>query len=290
MRDWWLRTLLVLQRPRPVFVALRDEDPDAVAARAEPVLLIVWLAGIAAILADATTYLDDATRDGVDLAIWVFAAGGISGAFAYFVVGWILYRVVRALGSHGTYPPLAARARVRRGADRALARPLAVQARALRRRLVPHRRARLRRRDVAFDVLAAGFCAWSVALLVIGVRSVHGWTWRRALAATRRRARRAGRARVLLARLAPRRARPRRAPARRRPSRRCASPPGTRRRAPRPRTARPRRGSSARAPRTASRSAATCRRRGRAGRARRAPGRRSPRRRRCRSSGSTAPR
>jgi len=103
MRDWWLRTLLVLQRPRPVFVALRDEDPESVAARAEPVLLIVWLAGIAAILADATTYLDDATRDGVDLAIWVFAAGGMSGAFAYFVVGWFLYRTVRALGSHGTY-------------------------------------------------------------------------------------------------------------------------------------------------------------------------------------------
>ena len=28
MRDWWLRTLLVLQRPRPVFVALRDESRD----------------------------------------------------------------------------------------------------------------------------------------------------------------------------------------------------------------------------------------------------------------------
>jgi hypothetical protein len=33
-------------------------------------------------------------------------------------------------------------------------------------------------------VLAAGFVAWSLALLVIGVRSVHGWSWRRALAAT----------------------------------------------------------------------------------------------------------
>ena len=102
MRDWWLRTLLVLQRPRPVFVALREDDPDAVAERAEPVLLIVWLAGIAAILADATTYLDDPTRDGVDLALYVFAAGGISGAFAYFVLGWLLYRVTRALGSHGS--------------------------------------------------------------------------------------------------------------------------------------------------------------------------------------------
>jgi hypothetical protein len=27
-----------------------------------------------------------------------------------------------------------------------------------------------------------GFVAWSLVLLVIGVRTVHGWTWRRALA------------------------------------------------------------------------------------------------------------
>ena len=51
MRDWWLRTLLVLQRPRPVFVALRDESRESLSDRAEPVLLIVILAGIAGVLA-----------------------------------------------------------------------------------------------------------------------------------------------------------------------------------------------------------------------------------------------
>lgn len=174
----------MLQRPRPVFVALRDEDPEGIAARAEPVLLIVWLAGIAAILADATTYLDDATRDGVDLAIWAFAAGGISGAFAYLVVGWILYRVVRALGSEGTL----------RRARHVLA--FAAVPVALSLVLWPVKLA-LYGEDwfrtgggdsgatgVAFDVLEIGLCAWSVALLAIGIRSVHGWTWRRALVAT----------------------------------------------------------------------------------------------------------
>ena len=174
----------MLQRPRPVFVALRDEDPEAIAARAEPVLLIVWLAGIAVILADATTYLDDATRDGVDLAIWVFAAGGISGAFAYLVVGWILYRVVRALGSEGTL----------RRARHVLA--FAAVPVALSLVLWPVKLA-LYGEDwfrtgggdsgaagVAFDLLEIGCCAWSVALLAIGIRAVHGWTWRRALAAT----------------------------------------------------------------------------------------------------------
>ena len=184
MRDWWLRTLLVLQRPRPVFVALRDEEPDAVAGRAEPVLLIVWLAGIAAILADAGTYLDDTTRDGVDVAIWAFAAGGFTGAFAYFVVGWLLYRVVRALGSHGTY-------RRSRHVLAFAAVPIALSL-----VLWPFKLAlggedcfRTGGSDsgaaiAVFDVLAAAFATWSVALLVIGVRSVHGWTWQRALAAS----------------------------------------------------------------------------------------------------------
>jgi hypothetical protein len=184
MRDWWLRTLLVLQRPRPVFAALRDDDPDAVAERGEPVLLIVWLAGIAAVLAGSTTYLDDATRDGVDLAIWAFAAGGISGAFAYVVVGWVLYRVVRAFGSRGTY-------RRSRHVLAFAATPIALSL-----VLWPFKLAldgddwfRSGGGDsggaaVAFDVLAAGFALWSLALLAIGVRTVHGWTWQRALAAS----------------------------------------------------------------------------------------------------------
>jgi hypothetical protein len=184
MRDWWLRTLLVLQRPRAVFVALRDEDREVVAERAEPVLLIVWLAGIAAILADSTTYLDDATRDGVDLALWVFAAGGLSGAFAYFLVGWFLHRVVKRLGSHGTY-------RRSRHALAFAAVPVALSLVLWPFKLALYGEDWFRTgggdagaATVAFDALAAGFCAWSVALLVIGIRSVHGWTWRRSLAAT----------------------------------------------------------------------------------------------------------
>jgi hypothetical protein len=36
---------------------------------------------------------------------------------------------------------------------------------------------------VAFDLIELAFFAWAVALLVIGVRAVHGWTWARAVAA-----------------------------------------------------------------------------------------------------------
>jgi hypothetical protein len=35
-----------------------------------------------------------------------------------------------------------------------------------------------------FEVFGAAFLAWSLVLLVIGVRAVHGWTWARACAAT----------------------------------------------------------------------------------------------------------
>src|SRR3954470_22131890 len=103
MRDWWLRTLLVMQRPRPVFVALREDTREAAAERAEPILLVVWLAGIAAVLSGAGTYLDDRTRDGLDLAIWIFIAGGITGVFAYFLVGGVLHLVARRFGSQGSY-------------------------------------------------------------------------------------------------------------------------------------------------------------------------------------------
>ena len=34
-----------------------------------------------------------------------------------------------------------------------------------------------------FELLGAVFLVWSLALLVIGVRAVHGWTWARAGAA-----------------------------------------------------------------------------------------------------------
>src|SRR5205823_8045953 len=99
------RTLLVLQRPRPVFVALRDETKDAVDDRAEPVLLIVVLAGIAGVLTTGTAahLMDDSSYDAGVTAIWVFFVGSIQGFFTYFVIGAFLHRGAKALGSQGSY-------------------------------------------------------------------------------------------------------------------------------------------------------------------------------------------
>ena len=105
MKDWWLRTLLVLQRPRPVFVALRDESRESLSDRAEPVLLIVILTGMAGVLSTRTAgrLLDDSDYTGMLIVLWSFIVGGLYGMFGYFALGGILHGGVKLLGSQGTY-------------------------------------------------------------------------------------------------------------------------------------------------------------------------------------------
>jgi len=185
MRDWWLRTLLVLQRPRPVFVALRNDSKEDAADRAEPVLAIVLLAGIAAVLSTHTAgrLLDDSDYDGVLIAVWAFIAGGLYGVFGYFVLGGILHRGVKALGSQGNY-------RRSRHLLAFAATPIALSLVVWPIKLAVYGGDVFRsggsdsgRGGYVFDALEIAFLAWAAALLVLGVRAVHGWTWARASAA-----------------------------------------------------------------------------------------------------------
>jgi hypothetical protein len=185
MREWWLRTLLVLQRPRPVFVALRDESKQSLSDRSEPIMAIVLLAGIAAALASGTAghLMDDSSYDDLLVAIWAFIAGGISGVFAYFLLGAFVHLGVKAAGSQGTY-------RRNRQIVAFAATPVALSL-----VLWPVKLAlygndvfRTGGRDAGtgshvFAALELAFVAWSLVLLVTGVRSVHGWSRQRALAA-----------------------------------------------------------------------------------------------------------
>lgn len=185
-RVWWLRVPAVLVSPRPVFFALRENDEEDVAARSEPILLLVWLAGAAAVLATPTAgaLLDKPEYDALLLAVWAFVAGGLYGAAGYFVFGFALFFGVRLLGSLGDYR----RARQVLGfAVTPLALSLLV--------LLPVRlalyggdafRAGGPDEGAGEDALLAlqlGFAAWSAALLALGVRVVHGWSWPRTLAA-----------------------------------------------------------------------------------------------------------
>ena len=88
-REWWLRLPYVLQRPREVFAALRDDSDAAAGARHEPILLVGLLAGVAGVLASNQIgrALDDFQLDGVDLAVVVFLGALIYSVAAYFVLG-----------------------------------------------------------------------------------------------------------------------------------------------------------------------------------------------------------
>ncbi len=185
-RAWWLRVPAVLLSPRSVFFALREEDPDDVAARSEPILLLVWMAGAAAVLATPTAgaLLDKSDYDAALVAVWAFVAGGIYGAVGYFLLGFGLYFGARLLGSLGSFR------RERQIVGFALV-PLALSLVVL----LPVRLALYGgdafrgggadegAGETALLAIQLGFVAWSLVLLVIGIRVVHGWTVLRTLAA-----------------------------------------------------------------------------------------------------------
>ena len=104
-KAWFLRALLVLQSPRSVFAALRDDSDDAAEDRQDVAGALVWLAGISGILATtvASTLLDDLVIDGALAAVWAFLAGGLYGFFLYYVVGKISHVALRKLGSRGSF-------------------------------------------------------------------------------------------------------------------------------------------------------------------------------------------
>jgi hypothetical protein len=184
-KEWFLRALLVLQSPRQVFAALRDDSDEAAEARQDAAGSIVWLAGIAAVLATsvASTLLDDVQIDATLLTVWAFLAGGLYGFTFYFVVGKVLHVALRRLGGRGSF----------RRARHLLAFatvPIALA-------LVVYWPVRIAVygwalfRTGGADGRGAGtyfawafyaFAVWALTLLVIGVRTVHGWSWSRSLA------------------------------------------------------------------------------------------------------------
>jgi hypothetical protein len=185
-RAWWLRSLLVLQAPKPVFGAIRDDSDKAAEARQEPVTALASLAGIAAILSSgvAEGLLDDPEFDRLLVPFWVVFAGAAQAFAGYWIGGGLLHLMLRGLGSSGTY-------RRTRHLLAFAAAPLALSLLLL----WPVRLAAFGSdlfrgggddkgiADAAFEVGEAAFAAWALALLVLGVRVVHGWSWGRALAA-----------------------------------------------------------------------------------------------------------
>jgi hypothetical protein len=183
-RAWWLRVPAVLLAPRPVFAALRDDSDEAAGARQEPVAAIVAFAGIAGALLSpvARHILNDPANSNITIPVWAFIGGTLEGLGLYFVLGGCLYVGARGLGSLGSY-------RRARHLLAYAAVPIALSLVTLWPIRIAVYGSDLFRTggndygtgDAIFGAFADGFVAWSVVLLVIGVRSVHGWTWARAL-------------------------------------------------------------------------------------------------------------
>jgi hypothetical protein len=185
-REWMLRALVVLQAPRAVFAALRDDSDEAAHARQEPVLALLWLAGIAGILLTPTarTLLDDPARDGFVVAVIAFLGGGFYGTLVYWLGGALVHGAARALGGQGSYRRarhVVAFAAAPLALSLLLVWPLGIAA--FGGDVFRTGGSDSGRGGAVFFTAAFAFAAWSAVLLAIGIRAVHGWTWARALAA-----------------------------------------------------------------------------------------------------------
>jgi hypothetical protein len=180
-RAWWLRAVLVAQAPREVFAALRDDSREAAEDRQDAIAAVVFFAGLALTLisGQAATFADDPARAGIVIPVWLFIAGLLVGLVNYWLAGGVLNLALSWLGRGGSY----------RQARHLLA--LAAVPLGLSLVLLPVRLA-LYGGDIfrsggsdsgsgahVFTVLEGGFGLWSLVLLAIGIRVVHGWSWPR---------------------------------------------------------------------------------------------------------------
>jgi hypothetical protein len=184
-RSWWLRAPAVLVAPRAVFVSLRDESEEAVEARQEPLLAIAALAGIAGVLGTpvARSLLNDASFSVSLIPVWAFLGGMVYAVAVYWLGGGLLYGAARRFGGLGSY-------RRARSVLALSAAPLALALLTLwPLRIAIYGQDLFRTGgtdwgpgDRIFGGLLYFAFAWSAVLVVVGVRSVHGWSWGRSLA------------------------------------------------------------------------------------------------------------
>jgi hypothetical protein len=182
-RQWWLRTLAIFQSPRPVFAALRDDSEEEAAARQEPVLAIVFLAGIAGVLSarESGRLLDYWEIDLVEVVLVAFLSGGIYAFVSYWIGGALLHLGIRAAGGEGSY-------RRSRHILAFAAAPLALSLLLVwPLRLAVFGSDSFRRGGAdegtgywIFMAISIAFAVWATGLLVLGVSVVQRWSLGRA--------------------------------------------------------------------------------------------------------------
>jgi hypothetical protein len=176
----------VLVAPRAVFTSLRDESDAAIEARQEPIIAIAGLAGIAGVLATpvARHLLNDPSFSDSLIPVWAFIGGVVYAIAVYWLGGGLLFGAARRLGGLGSF-------RRSRTVLALSGAPLALSLVTLwPLRIAIYGDILFRTGgkdwgpgDRAFGGVVYFAFAWCAVLLVIGVRSVHGWSWGRSLAA-----------------------------------------------------------------------------------------------------------
>jgi hypothetical protein len=184
-RNWWLRAPAVLVAPRAVFASLRDESDDALEARQEPLTAIAGLAGVSGVLGTpvARHLLNDASFSVALIPVWAFLGGAVYALAVYWLGGGLLFGAARRLGGLGGW-------RRSRHLLALASAPLALTLLTLwPLRIAIYGEDLFRtggndygRGDTVFGAFLLAAFAWSAWLLVVGIRSVHGWTWARAAA------------------------------------------------------------------------------------------------------------
>jgi hypothetical protein len=184
--SWWKRAPLVLLVPRLVFVELRDESVEAADERQEPLAALIALAGISVVLVSPAfrQMMNTGGVDAILVVVLAFIAGVLYAVATTWLGGGLLFGAARRLGGLGSYR------RARNTVELASA-PLALA-------LITFWPVRLAvygsdlfrtggddygRGDAIFGAVFLGFVAWSVILLLLGVRATHGWGWGRSAVA-----------------------------------------------------------------------------------------------------------
>jgi hypothetical protein len=138
-----------------MFQRLRDDQRDAAADRSDVVAGLAFAAGVAAALGAGSDELRE--LDTLEALVWVFVTGLSLGFAGYWLAGGALSFVVRRLGGAGSP----------RRARHVLAFSFAPLVFALAVWLI-------------WPPLLLVLAAWTLALLLVGLREVYGWSWARA--------------------------------------------------------------------------------------------------------------
>ena len=185
-REWWRRVPRVLTAPRSVFAALAETDDVDVDARAEPVLALTILAGMAAMLiGPGWNVMDDWTVDWLVVAVVTFIGGLFYGAAGYFLLGLALWLGAKAVGVEAPF-------RIARQLVAVAALPIALSLVVVVPAIVLGFGEDWYRSGGDDDTgngrtivtgIALAFVAWSLVLVAIGLRTTFRLPWRGVVAA-----------------------------------------------------------------------------------------------------------